>query len=246
MEKKASHIMKILILTGVLVGIISLPVTGMAQNDTEPNPFQNDTTTIQKPISGSKSDHSLDKWALLFQIDNNFTLKDFSGTLISLQKNLSSQKAVRWGLSLDGGYNEQKNNPNQKKTTGNADIHISMNYLWYHKAYRHIRFYYGIGPVVGFGYDHSKNSQNSGVNITKQINTSEQIGLNGVAGVEWFVKPQISLLAEYVPEMTGNFSSNFTKTSNSTTGASSRNKTSARGIQFHSIPVRFGVSVYFR
>ncbi len=74
MEKKASYFVKILILTVIFVGIISLPVTGMAQNNTEPNPFKNDTITFQKPTSVSISGHSIDKWALMFQVDNNFIL----------------------------------------------------------------------------------------------------------------------------------------------------------------------------
>lgn len=238
--------MKVLILSGLIAGLISLPLTSVAQNND--NPFPSDSTktstqNTQNETSQSNMEHG--DWALMFQIDKNFTLKDFSGTLISFQRTLSNRNAIRWGLNLDGGYSEQKNNPTQKTTTGNFHIGVSMDYLWYAHVSHDIRFYYGLGPIVGFGYDHTKNSQNSGVNVTKQTTVSEQIGLNGVAGVEWFVKPRISLVAEYVPALTGQYQSKVNKIINTNADTSIRTKTSSTDIHLGSMPVRFGVSVYF-
>ena len=179
-------------------------------------------------------------WALMFQIDKNFTLKNYSGALISFQKNLSNRNAVRWGLNLNGGYNQQKNSPTQKTTTGKFHIGVSMNYLWYAHVYKHIRFYYGLGPVVAFGYDHTRNSQNSGANVTEQSTLTEEVGVDGVVGVEWFVRPRISLLAEYVPSLTGKFQSTVNKGT-----FNPRTKTSGADIHLGPLPVRFGVSVYF-
>lgn len=241
------YIMKTFILATVLTGIIGLPAVSMAQNNSG-NTSNSDssktqvrsTRQVEKQPETSRGD-----WALMFQIDKNFTLKDFSGALISFQKKLSDRNAIRWGLNLNGGYSEQRNNPNQKTTTGDAHIGVSMNYLWYAHISNNIRFYYGLGPLVAFGYNHSKNSQNSGVNVTKQTRLTEEVGLNGVAGVEWFVRQRISLLAEYIPALTGQYQSTVTNSYNYNANIRTRDKISATNIHFGPMPVRFGVAVYF-
>ncbi len=233
-----------------LAVIMIIPATGMAQNTNASNPFTQDTTKTQTDTTNTnrqdqKNEEHQTKmnpgnWALMFQIDKNFTLKNYSGALISFQKTLSDRNAVRLGLNLNGGYNEQKSSATQKTTTGKFHIGVSMNYLWYAHVSNNIRFYYGLGPIVAFGFDHTKNSQNSGANITKQTTLTEEIGLDGVAGVEWFFRPRISLLAEYVPSLTGKFQSTVNKST-----FAARTKSSVSDIHFGPLPVRFGVSVYF-
>lgn len=245
MDDNNVQTIKYIIVINLLAGIMSLPLLGYAQKINQPNPFFRDSTRINQKSAQNESIQSRGKWALMFQIDQNFTLKDFSGALISFQKSLSDKNALRLGLNLNGGYTDQVNSPTQTTRTGKFNIGISLNYLWYLHSNRKIRFYYGLGPDIAFGYNHSKNSQNSGVNITKQINASEKAGLNGVAGVEWFVNPKISLVAEYVPELTGTFTSNITKTSNSTSNFNTHSKTTSKEIHLGATPVRFGVSVYF-
>lgn len=236
---------KILMVTGLLTCIIALPVSSMAQNYGTKNPFMPDSSNSNNQSMQNDNKSAKGKWALMFQIDKNFTLKDFSGSIISVQRNLSNDNAIRLGLNLSGGYNVQRNNPTEKKTTGTFHIGISTDYLWYIYANQEVRFYYGIGPDLAFGYNHVKNSQNSGVIVSKQINKTEKLGINGVAGVEWFVRPQISLLAEYVPALTSNYKSTINRTSNTNSGISTRTKTRTNGIHFGPNPVRFGIAVYF-
>ncbi|HKI47171.1 MAG TPA: hypothetical protein VKA08_17705 [Balneolales bacterium] len=257
MDTIEKRTLKKIVLTASLAVIMIVPVAGMAQNTHASNPFFQDTTNTNEgrdttainnrheQTEPQQPETNTGDWALMFQIDQNFTLKDFSGALISFQKTLSNRNAVRWGLSLNGGYNEQKNNPPQKTTTGKFHIGVYMNYLWYAHINHEIRFYYGLGPTVSVGYNHTKDSQNSGINIMKQNTLSEGVGLEGVAGVEWFVRPRISLLAEYVPALTGKYTSTTNKTLNTASGVSTRSKTSTTDIHFGSLPVRFGVSVYF-
>ena len=246
-EKKT---LKNIVLTASLAVIMIIPVAGMAQNSDASNPFSRDTTNTQTDTASvNRRDEQNEnhqtrmnpgKWALMFQIDKNFTLKDYSGALISFQKTLSERNAVRLGLNLSGGYKEQKSSATQKTTTGNFHIGVTLNYLWYAHVSNNIRFYYGLGPIVAFGYDHTKNSQNSGANIEKQTTLTEEIGLDGVAGVEWFVRPRISLLAEYVPSLTGKFKSTVNKST-----FAAKTKSSESDIHLGPLPVRFGVAVYF-
>ncbi len=259
MYKVTKHLLKGLG-TIALAGIIySSPYTSVAQSSRELISFYPDSTysDVHGQNQSSRDESGQGEMnrgdcALQFRISSNFTLKDFSGTLISFQRTLSNRNAIRWGLSLAGGFHKRKGDPEGHRTnTRRLTITVSMNYLWYSHIHHKIRLYYGGGPMVSFGYYHSKNTQISDPGIAKKTisSVSGKVGVTGVAGVEWFVRPNISLIAEYVPELTTSYGNTIRRFSSNDSGGkfktNLRTQKSTTNIHLGSAPVRFGVSVYF-
>lgn len=197
-----------------------------------------DTTAVYSHLGKGNS-------ALQFQVNSNFTLKSFSGTLISFQKILSQKNAVRWGLSLNGSFQKVRSDSITPKKKGNFGVTITMNYLWYAHLQHRIRFYYGLGPMVSFGYQNNWQYASDSKLKTQTVQTDESVGIEGVVGVEWFVNNHISLIAEYLPLVTIQHSFNVWRSHNGVDGSHERDGTTTYVIDLRAEPVRFGVSLYF-
>ena len=101
---------------------------------------------------------SLDgKFALQFQINENFSLSDFQGTVLSGKYHFSSRDAVRLGVSLDFGDSESKTEVTRLDTAqiDNADqdrnqfgVTINTQYIHYIVTTEDISFFSGIGPFL--------------------------------------------------------------------------------------------------
>ncbi len=262
MYREKTRLLQNLIITAFAASICFIPAISLAQSEVAPDSSYADSAysgarVVNQP-AGDKSDQkgpSRGDYALQFRIGSDFTLHSFSGALISFQRTLSDRNAIRWGLSLDGGYNKVKTDRNEKSHEVKFNIGVSMNYLWYTPIAHEIRFYCGAGPIVLFGYNQTKTLHNSGLNIRKETITSGEIGVIGVAGVEWFVRPHISLLAEYVPELIAKYQNTVNKNTDTTViihnnerqefPHTTKSKASTKDIHLGSASVRFGVSVYF-
>lgn len=203
---------------------------------------------------------SLDgKFALQFQISENFTLSNFQGTILSGKYQLGKRSAVRLGISLnfdDSSINEQETiidtlNPNNEMEK-NSDLNgvgftINFQYIAYLVSIDDVGFYVGSGPTFSFRNSDSEtkysyNSQYDDRN-TSYSDDFYFIGLDAIAGVEWSLYKNMSLSAEYGIKFyyyhgTENWTTNYeyaTRTAEKT----------REGTQLTANYVNFGISVYF-
>ena len=153
--------------------------------------------TDEKPLDLSG------KWALQFQIDRYFTLSDFQGGTISGKYHFSNSSALRFGVTL--GYEAKDVNIYSKEvysdTTeieeydgdiSSSTIQLNLQYLHYLEVQNSISAYFG----AGIYYLMSPESENITDYRIYDFERSSY-GLNLLIGVEWFVRSNIGIHAEY-------------------------------------------------
>jgi len=152
---------------------------------------------------------SLDgKFALQFQITDNFQLSNFQGTVLSGKYHFSCRDAVRLGISVELGDSESEINivypdtstVSKSENDGNKfGITIKTQYIHYFNGTKEITFFGGVGPF----FTYSKQNENR-KSIIDEIETSSEAetnlfstGIDIIAGVEWMFYTNMSLSAEY-------------------------------------------------
>lgn len=210
----------------LLFGIILPFSISQAQNNEKPNPLQSGSTALQ------------------FQISDNFNLDSFSGTTFSYKRQLETNRAKRIGFSLNNRYN-LRNFPDSdnNQEASNLDLNIGIDYTWmnYTNPDSEIKFFYGYGPGIDFGFDKSIQEE-TGRKSTSQDTFYGITGI-GYAGVEWFFQSSMSLHAEYRSSIQVNLRRE--KVTNELNGNEEINKSNSTSISLSGDGVRFGLSVYF-
>lgn len=151
---------------------------------------------------------SLDgKFALQFQINQNFSLSDFQGTTFSGKYHFGKRDAARLGVSLDfeDGTGDWNITYFDIDSTAKADIdensfsiNLKMQYICYLINTNEISFYGGIGPSVEYSKRESVRNYNPPIDDKlEQSKENLKIGLDLIAGVEWMFSSNMSLSAEY-------------------------------------------------
>lgn len=133
--------------------------------------------------------------AILFEISDDFDLSSFEGATISFKHHTAANRAYRVGVSLSG---ESADNVDRSPTTGwrmsNSTFYglsLAVQKLYYRNTGATTAIYYGIGPRVHY----DKKRSETPFSIAERTNTVA--GLGAVLGFEWFVRNEISLLAQY-------------------------------------------------
>ncbi len=182
--------------------------------------------------------------ALQFQISDNFNLNSFSGTLFSYKRHLSEDRANRIGLSLNSQYttNDFPDNENDREDSL-TDFNLGMEYtrMHYTNPDSEIKFFYGYGPRINFGYDRTVIDETN----SKLTNQSALYGISGIgyAGVEWFFQSSISLHAEYRGAISINH--RRLKQATETNVSEDTSRVNSTSFRLGGDGVRFGLSVYF-
>ena len=161
-------------------------------------------------LEKSASDGAIEKnWALQFQIDRDFTLSAFQGTILSAKYQVSVQNAFRLGVSGDLAKSSEKDNEEgpsyyregSEEESSMYDIGLTFQYLRYPNPTNRILVFYGIGPFwryttdsYSFAYTEEDDESEDKRESTRK---TWRLGVAGVMGVEWFVTRDISLLGEY-------------------------------------------------
>lgn len=193
--------------------------------------------------------------ALQFQVNSNFQFRSFQGSTISLKYHLSQKRAIRCGISLNGGNSEynmdrqiiENDSLNSKDLTDNSNISVSITtqYLLYHPA-KYSYIFYGLGPIfrcsLSNRYDEIQNNLTGSWELTdsrKQKSSIYYVGLSFVFGTEVFISKSISIHGEYNQELT------YQYRSAKDTQPNQVNKSSITGFSFVSNGVNFGCSFYW-
>jgi hypothetical protein len=177
-----------------------------------------------------RSAHSLmeDAWALQFAIGEKLALGEFAGGVISAKHHRAEARALRYGLSLAAGHTAGRSGTSDRT---DAMVGLVVHFLRYPTLVRDpgsdLHMFWGFGPLVRFQ--------------TQRISPPDQgaftshllsMGAGGTIGAEWFVRPRISLSAEYQSALTVSYLSDSSP--------------DAWGVRLAQDGVLFGVSLYFR
>jgi hypothetical protein len=222
-------------------------------------------TFSQTKDDSSKSSLNKGSWSLQFQISRNFTLDTFQGSNISAKRHFSPKHALRFGIGLtastqdfnresqeDNNYHSERKDEVEDNYT---QIDINCYYIYYANPGKQINVYFGVGPLGGYSdFDRSQMGNQIiqdtlyyDIQDSRKVN-GYSIGIHGLIGVEWFVKKEISIHAEYGSAFS------YVKEDSEITAIriSSQNdedkktsKTESSNFEFHSSGVMFGISVYF-
>ncbi|MEE9450485.1 MAG: hypothetical protein V3V72_10580 [Ignavibacteriaceae bacterium] len=197
---------------------------------------------------------SLDgKFALQFQISDNFNLSSFQGTTFSGKYNFSNRDAVRLGLSINFGDSEGDETISRSDTnlvsTGrqefnNFNIILKTQYIYSMSITNNIGFFVGGGPFISYTTSSSETKYINNLIETTRTYTSDifGIGLDLINGVEWMLSNNMSLSAEYGLKFIYT-SSEEKRVSNSTYETTDESKLKTFFITGNHI--NFGITVYF-
>jgi hypothetical protein len=147
-------------------------------------------------VGGQPNALEAGSWALQFRITNNFNLAAFESGQLTIKRQFTTNSAVRAGISLGLSDTDETDEGGYTDDTGATGVGISILYQRYLRPDRRGRFYWGIGPVLEIS---SGESERRNEEILTQRTTVDgwELGVCGVAGVEWFATRAISLHAEY-------------------------------------------------
>lgn len=146
-----------------------------------------------------------------FTVSNWLTLSAFQGQMFSYQRFLSDTRAIRIaaGLTLDLDDEELEVEYEGGAVSGSADVSTWDHsgtlkvQLMFYRGDGPIRFFWGAGPKVTFTDIHSEYVHYSplGEGLAFTYSTRDidvwGFGLQGFAGLEWFINDMFSLHAEY-------------------------------------------------
>ncbi|MFH1687410.1 MAG: hypothetical protein ABIE70_07800 [bacterium] len=212
-----------------------------------------DTTTKQNSLKAGA-------WALQFQVNPNFTLGAYKGTILSFKKHTSDARAWRVGVSADFDFSdrdmERRNNDESFTSPLYSTEHYSFDLaaqrLWYASPSETVSFFYGLGMRGGYGLAENRR-QDPGYpengNYRKDTSSRWSLGGSGAVGFEWFVKPRISLVGEYEAAIL--YRSSVQKEyydhrhPDVENNREIESKTTMTGFSFEHNDVRLGLSVYF-
>lgn len=249
--------------TGILrvLGIYGIIGIGwVAVSLAETSPAQGNSALADQP------------WAIQFQINNNFTLSAFQGTTISAKYHFSPRQAVRFGVGIDTARrttdyeNDQPSiylandlpirttldeylisscwmpeDFSSQRKASNMNLTGVMQYLRIVNPDRRVTMFLAAGPVFGLERWSEKTEQSYGEE-NKYTRKSWKVGVTLSLGAEWFVARNISLLAEYGVQA-DYFHSKLDD--RSWYEYDPPYKETEDGLELVSLPVKFGVSVYF-
>jgi hypothetical protein len=205
---------------------------------------------ISSPQNGSYLD-SLDKrFALQFQITDNFSLTDFQGTIFSGKYHFAKREAVRIGLSVSFGDSETETEltrldtaetDKSKQESKLFSITLSTQYQRYLSVADNISFFGGIGPFVTIfdrtmesiineeGTDAKRKSQRKGFSTGADI----------ILGTEWWFYKYISLSAEYGMKII------YSSATDELMDDTIKGKSTLTSFGIFGNQVSFGITVYF-
>jgi len=205
-------------------------------------------------ISSPQDDSYLDsldgKFALQFQINDNFKLSSFQGTTFSGKYHFSNRDAFRLGLSLEFGDAETESELTRLDTVNidksrseikSFSITIKTQYVHYFTITNDISFFGGIGPFVNFfdwKIDAEINEEGNEMKRESQRN-GFSTGMDMLLGVEWWFHKSMSLSAEYGLKFS--YSSSEDKIKDDIIDGESTSKSFA----ITGNHVNFGITIYF-
>ena len=141
-------------------------------------------------------------WARQFKITDNFSLTNFTGSLVSLKRHYSPNSAARVGIGLSlnqADTDDEFSDPDTLITfTRDSDSYsaqVDLQYLYYTNPDSRVSLFWGLGPT--FQYSKSDATRETGDDSFVSRRKRWSIGVIGSLGVEWFPTKIVGIHAEY-------------------------------------------------
>ncbi|MEE9465552.1 MAG: hypothetical protein V3W14_08300 [Candidatus Neomarinimicrobiota bacterium] len=142
---------------------------------------------------------------------------------------------------------------NQSQT---LNLSLIAQRLKYTQTSKGLYLVWGVGPIIGFDYaswddkmdiDNDVEPSNDYLYSHREIkNWAVALGVSGTIGVEWFLRPGMSLTAAYFSALKVQYKSNFIKHAYARSNITSYRSTDTPGIIITtSSQAKLGLSVYF-
>ena len=148
-------------------------------------------SSIAPPARAERGANTLEEknWALQFGIKGDLTLGAYESGSVSFKQLLSQRSALRYGVSIHYYY-----------SNSNGEYHDMLSELFvlyqrYLDPDAIVKFYWGMGPYLSFGYNYGIRSFYD--SYDESIKKRFGAGWYLLGGVEWFVTDVISIHAEY-------------------------------------------------
>ncbi len=155
------------------------------------------------------------KYALQFQIADNFQLSGFQGSTFSGKYHFSESSAFRLGVSI--GSRDRNEDVTKIEYIGDSlktkfpggtessdkNVTVSFEYMQTVRNFDDISFYYSVGPRISYLKRFYRYDRPYGENEYDSRNQEEyHIGFSAGVGIEWFLKNNLSLSVEYTNSST--------------------------------------------
>ena len=160
----------------------------------------------QKDSLGKKDPLSSYRWAVQFEVGNDFTLRSFDGLIVSLKYHFSPKVALRFGVGANV-FSADENWEHKEYYSGfTVDEPIDYDYrnyllianvLFYPNPGSVLKVYFGGGPRATHSYSFDEYLYDDFRYRRQYERSSWSVGLNGVFGCEWFPIEFLSLFGEY-------------------------------------------------
>jgi hypothetical protein len=209
---------------------------------------QNKTDSVNSLRSG--------KWGIQFELGSYVNPNYFEAVMFALKPVLSNHFAVKLGVSYDFSNrdgNDMSNSLVSPSEIKNENATVVANGQYYFNPHEKIIFYLGLGMI--YKYDRSKSdyffSYNSVGNVySHKIYYSQKkwsAGAIGMLGIEWFLVPRISIIAEYDMTLTfGKYEKVDTEISTSIYENETKVDTEYKNVgEFRFNIAKLGISAYF-
>jgi len=140
-------------------------------------------------------------FSLQFQVNENFSLSDFQGAIISAKYQLSDKQALRIGTSFSFSLSDKKDS--NSNSSNNDEEYFSFSIITQYLLYLakdELSLYIGFGPQYSSKYGKNSEQIDNPFDIDEVYRfTSFQntIGVNFVYGGEMFITDFLSIMAEY-------------------------------------------------
>lgn len=140
---------------------------------------------------------------LSFLIAKDLQLSDFDGALLSWRTRGEDGRGWRFGVLLSGSLRRierREGGPDASHMTidDRRSAAVTLTALRVHERprWRTLGYYWAMGPMAGYYF--SRETEDPDIGDRYYVRTNGwQVGLAGVAGVEWRANDGVSLLAEY-------------------------------------------------
>ncbi|MFH1864285.1 MAG: hypothetical protein ABIK85_00245 [Candidatus Eisenbacteria bacterium] len=229
--------------------LVSLPAAGLADDSRAPDP---DGLSETGGLAGTQ--------ALQFSVESLLSLGEFQGQMFSYQRFLTDTRAIRvaGGLDLDLNLKDMDVEFQSGAQTGAAEtsswshgVTLKVQMQFY-RGNGPLRFFWGAGPKVTYSDAHSEivdyNTYSDELEYVFYAGDTDrwEVGLQGFAGVEWFINDMFSLHAEYAVSGMYKFEDKLEqRTHSGDTDYNYSIATTTRSPEFDSDGVRFGLSAHF-
>ena len=154
---------------------------------------------VSRVVASEKDSVQFKKYALQFHLDEKFRWSGYQGSLISFKVHFSPDRAFRFGIYSDYDHYKYEQS-NTRGSTYSGSVTLYPTWLYYQPA-RPLRFYWGVGPIIGvFASDRKDEQSSEGGNwqtMNKFSQTDWTLGAQAVAGIEFCYKNLVGTFLEY-------------------------------------------------